>query len=346
MNFNQESAGQAKEPGNTALPNENMVIAGFEAVSLFQQTDAYENMTGCQGAAESARICWAAMVAYMPEGEAPRQDFLPSDAVIQGIWAEESFARYGAEAASGFARTLLARYGKSHIAAQPSVPDGWAVKRVGDAIHLEHPNGQWCGYMLSARGGPAHDLTYDFLNAMLAAAPPAGVQAIVPNGPSAPLVDDLVARWDDDGATRGPAYMELRDLARHLERVARQPPSTSQPKEPDDQRDQIASEAHPPSRHCMCVECAPSFEPTSGEDARPDMFWNADDPEQCQDSIHNLLVKMQGNRFFYVGDVVEVQQAVKLPNIFVRITSAEDDEGNGDMEYEVVDAAMQQGDQS
>ena len=39
-------------------------------------------------------------------------------------------------------------------------------------------------------------------------------------------------------------------------------------------------------------------------------------------------------------------QAIKLPNISVRITSAEDDEGNGDMEYEVIDATMQQGDQS
>lgn len=32
-----------------------------------------------------------------------------------------------------------------------------------------------------------------------------------------PRTDALTAQWDDDGATRGPAYMEMRDLARLLE---------------------------------------------------------------------------------------------------------------------------------
>lgn len=32
-----------------------------------------------------------------------------------------------------------------------------------------------------------------------------------------PRVDALMAQWDDDGATRGPAFIELRDLARSLE---------------------------------------------------------------------------------------------------------------------------------
>lgn len=35
-----------------------------------------------------------------------------------------------------------------------------------------------------------------------------------------PRVDELMAKWDDDGATRGPAFIELRDLARELERRA------------------------------------------------------------------------------------------------------------------------------
>jgi hypothetical protein len=35
-----------------------------------------------------------------------------------------------------------------------------------------------------------------------------------------PRVDALMAKWDDDGATRGSAFIELRDLARELERRA------------------------------------------------------------------------------------------------------------------------------
>lgn len=35
-----------------------------------------------------------------------------------------------------------------------------------------------------------------------------------------PKVDALMAKWDDDGATRGPAFVELRDLARELEKDA------------------------------------------------------------------------------------------------------------------------------
>lgn len=97
----------------TKLPTENMVIAGFEAVGLFQGTDAYEEMSGCQGAAESARICWAAMVSYLPEGETPRQDSPPSEGAIRGMWAEASFAKYGEDAALEFARILLSRYGQA-----------------------------------------------------------------------------------------------------------------------------------------------------------------------------------------------------------------------------------------
>lgn len=42
---------------NVQLPTESMIVAGFEAVSMFHDTDAYKQMTGCQGAAESARNC-------------------------------------------------------------------------------------------------------------------------------------------------------------------------------------------------------------------------------------------------------------------------------------------------
>lgn len=74
-------------------------------------------------------------------------------------------------------------------------------------------------------------------------------------------------------------------------------------------------------------------------DAEPDMFWDDDDPERCQDSIHNVLVEVQCNRDLSVGDVVEVQRAIRLPNVSVRITAVEDEDGSGDLEYEVIDAA-------
>lgn len=44
------------------VPTSSMVVDGFEAVSEFQNSDEYEEMSGCQGAAESARICWKTML--------------------------------------------------------------------------------------------------------------------------------------------------------------------------------------------------------------------------------------------------------------------------------------------
>lgn len=113
-----QPAKPVKVPSDEALPTQNMVIVGFEAVSLFHDTDAYKDMSGCQGAAESARICWAAMVAEMPVGATPRQDLPPSEAAIRGLWAEASFAKCGAEAALWFAQDLLARYGVAQPAAK------------------------------------------------------------------------------------------------------------------------------------------------------------------------------------------------------------------------------------
>lgn len=80
-------------------------------------------------------------------------------------------------------------------------------------------------------------------------------------------------------------------------------------------------------------------------DAEPDMFWDDNDPERCQDSIHNVLVEVQCNRDLSVGDVVEVQRAIRLPNASVRITAVENEDGSGDLEYEVIDAARKEPDQ-
>jgi len=96
------------------LPTENMVITGFEAVSLFQRTDEYKAMTGCHGAAESARVCWAAMCGAFPDGGTPRQDVEPSDGAIIGILEEISFAapRYEDKTILRVVREALKRYGK------------------------------------------------------------------------------------------------------------------------------------------------------------------------------------------------------------------------------------------
>ena len=113
---------------NVQLPTESMIVAGFEAVSMFHDTDAYKQMTGCQGAAESARICWAAMVAAMPAGETPRQDVAASDAAILSTRAEAAWARYGDEADIAFGRNLLSRFGLATMPANPWQPIETAPK--------------------------------------------------------------------------------------------------------------------------------------------------------------------------------------------------------------------------
>jgi hypothetical protein len=75
-----------------------------------------------------------------------------------------------------------------------------------------------------------------------------------------------------------------------------------------------------------------------GEDKRdePDMFWNQDDSERCEDSIHNVVVSAYENGC-NVGDIVEVQQAIRLHNIKVRIIADPDD--SEEITYEPVEYA-------
>ena len=68
---------------------------------------------------------------------------------------------------------------------------------------------------------------------------------------------------------------------------------------------------------------------------RADMFWNAEDPERCYRTLHDAVVETASNETLSVGDVVELQQAIQLPNIRVRITSVDDDAG-GELSYEVL----------
>lgn len=66
----------------------------------------------------------------------------------------------------------------------------------------------------------------------------------------------------------------------------------------------------------------------------PDMFWNADDPEQNHVSINDVVVEEYQNAFdMEVGYEIEIMQAIRLPNIKVRITAISND---GDLEWEIV----------
>jgi len=48
-------------------PTSDMVIAGFEAASAFEQTEEYKKLlSGCQRSAKKARICYAAMLEAAP----------------------------------------------------------------------------------------------------------------------------------------------------------------------------------------------------------------------------------------------------------------------------------------
>lgn len=55
-------------------PTEDMIISGFEsepdeALSEAEYWEKYESMSGCQQAAYKAELCWAAMLAAVPEVE-------------------------------------------------------------------------------------------------------------------------------------------------------------------------------------------------------------------------------------------------------------------------------------
>ncbi|AQZ99360.1 hypothetical protein B5M06_14975 [Comamonas kerstersii] len=71
-----------------------------------------------------------------------------------------------------------------------------------------------------------------------------------------------------------------------------------------------------------------------------DMFWDADDPERCESSINNVVVEAYSYRGLKVGDIVTILRAARLPGLEVRVTQVPDAEGNGDLEWDVIDAAQ------
>lgn len=52
-----------------------------------------------------------------------------------------------------------------------------------------------------------------------------------------------------------------------------------------------------------------------------DMFWDASWPERCEDSIHNVLVAADAD----VGTTIEIQRAVSLNNITIKVTGFDED---------------------
>ncbi|MEF9949483.1 MAG: hypothetical protein RR800_14235 [Comamonas sp.] len=85
---------------------------------------------------------------------------------------------------------------------------------------------------------------------------------------------------------------------------------------------------------------APQAQADARDALKPDMFWNADDPESSETSINNVVVEAGSYRGLKVGDEVQIQRAVALPDLTVRITMVPDSEGNGDLQWEEVDAAI------
>jgi len=81
------------------------------------------------------------------------------------------------------ARHAAAELAAGAAAGQVAVPEGWTVERVGNAIHIKRADGKWCGTMPSI--GPAAALTFEFLSAMLAAAPSA--PAVAQQAPAATI---------------------------------------------------------------------------------------------------------------------------------------------------------------
>lgn len=73
----------------------------------------------------------------------------------------------------------------------------------------------------------------------------------------------------------------------------------------------------------------------------PNYFWDAEDPERGHESMHNAIIWVLDSRSCSVGDEIKLEQARFLPEITVRITAMEDDDGNGELEYEEIPVAKQ-----
>lgn len=93
-------------------------------------------------------------------------------------------------------------------------------------------------------------------------------------------------------------------------------------------------EGNPSSLHVLPVYAAPVVAPDV-----PNMFWNADDSEKMHTSISEFLNdEICNGTPLEVGAIFTIQQAKRLPDIRIKVTSIDDNECEAD--YEVIDAAM------
>ncbi|CAN7607488.1 hypothetical protein LJR034_004638 [Caballeronia sp. LjRoot34] len=66
-------------------PTSNMVIDGFEAVSEFNDTDEFHAMSGCQRAAASAKVCYAAMLSSAPQAPQKNAEQISDSAELEAL---------------------------------------------------------------------------------------------------------------------------------------------------------------------------------------------------------------------------------------------------------------------
>lgn len=80
--------------------------------------------------------------------------------------------------------------------------------------------------------------------------------------------------------------------------------------------------------------------PVAGE-AQATMFWDARLPDEIHETLADAMYTAQGNHGLLQGDTVEIQQAVRLPALHIRVTDGDDDGDN--FKYAVIegDAAPQ-----
>jgi hypothetical protein len=69
-----------------------------------------------------------------------------------------------------------------------------------------------------------------------------------------------------------------------------------------------------------------------------DMFWDADDTERFAHSLHDIVIERDSDAGLSVGDEIQVQRAHRLPNVTLRVTAVPDEEGQGDYDWEEIDA--------
>lgn len=78
------------------------------------------------------------------------------------------------------------------------------------------------------------------------------------------------------------------------------------------------------------------------KELKPTMFWDSAFPEEGDEgSIHNVLNERHANDSLAVGQVIEIMQAHKLPNVLVRVTAAPSDDAD-EIAWEVVDGQAAQ----